>query len=114
MYAQSYIYEPHCGYYQDVRNTFLSTKTSSIGDFRSIEEKVGKDYVLLCHRAVCRAEGGMKLKRYSMLISQVCLNVRHTATVNFRTVPCRVCQQEQNIIRRWGTPDLVDSRHQLS
>ena len=32
-----------------------------------------------------------------------------TQQLNFRTVPCRICQQEQYIIRRWGITDLVDS-----
>lgn len=55
------------------------------------------------------AGGGGEIKTIFDVISQMCSNVRHTATVNFRTVPCRTCQQEQYIIRRWGTPDLVDS-----
>jgi hypothetical protein len=32
-----------------------------------------------------------------------------TQQLNFRTVPCRLRQQKQDIIRRWGITDLVDS-----
>jgi hypothetical protein len=54
------------------------------------------------------AEDRGEIKKICDVTSQMCRNVRHTATVNFCTVPCHTCQQEEYIIRRWGIPDLVD------